>query len=153
MLDLIADLGQNYIRQKSEIGSEDFTKESWCNQIHFMQALLVGFRWSRSVISFVSSPANLWPPRLFCLWDFLGKSTGMGFYALLHGIFPTQRSKLPLLSPAAPALQADPLPLSHWGKPCFRYWGTANWTWAHPAFLHMEGMLSSMDKKEETRGT
>ena len=93
------------------------------------------------------------PPGSSVYGIFLGKSTGMGFYALLHVIFPTQRSKLPLLSPATPALQADPLPLSRWGKPCFRYWGTANWTWTHPSFLHMEGMLSSVDKKEETRGT
>ena len=119
MLDIIADLGLNYTRQKSEISSEDFTKESWYNQIHFMQALLIGFRCSHSVISVVSDSANLWPTRLFCLWDFLGKSTGMGCHALLSGIFPTPWSNLPLLSPASPALQADLLLLSHWGKPRF----------------------------------
>lgn len=41
---MTADLGLNYIRQKSEIGSEDFTKEKLVYPIHFMQAFLTGFR-------------------------------------------------------------------------------------------------------------
>ena len=46
-------------------------------------------------------------------WDSPGKNTGVGCHALLQGIFPTQGSEP--ASPAAPAVQADSLPLSHWG--------------------------------------
>ena len=36
-------------------------------------------------------------PSSSCLWDFLGKNTGVGCHALLQGIFPTQGSTLRLL--------------------------------------------------------
>ena len=39
----------------------------------------------------------LWPARLLCPWNFLGKSTRVGCHALLQGIFPTQGSNLCLL--------------------------------------------------------
>ena len=42
------------------------------------------------------------------------KNTGVGYHALLQQIFPTQAE---LMSPVAPALQADSSPLSHWGSP------------------------------------
>ena len=45
------------------------------------------------------------------LWDFPGKNSGVGFHALLQGIFPTQVSTLTLLH-----WQAGSLPLSHWGS-------------------------------------
>ena len=32
---------------------------------------------------------GLWPIRLLCLWNFLGKSTGVGCHFLLQGVFPT----------------------------------------------------------------
>ena len=32
------------------------------------------------------------PTRLLCLWDSPGKNTGVGYYFLLQGIFPTQGS-------------------------------------------------------------
>ena len=35
--------------------------------------------------------------QLLCLWDFLGKNTGVGCHSLLQGIFPTQGSNLGLL--------------------------------------------------------
>ena len=35
-------------------------------------------------------PRGLWPTRLLCPWNSSGKSTGVGFQALLQGIFPTQ---------------------------------------------------------------
>ena len=35
--------------------------------------------------------------RLFCLWNFPGKNTGVGCHVLLQGIFPTQGSNLCLL--------------------------------------------------------
>ena len=48
-----------------------------------------------SVISVVSDSLRrhgLQPTRLLSLWDFPGKSTGVGCRALLQGIFPTQES-------------------------------------------------------------
>ena len=42
-------------------------------------------------------PHGLWPVRLFCPWDFLGKNTGVSCHFLLQGIFPTQGSNLNLL--------------------------------------------------------
>ena len=47
--------------------------------------------------------------------DSPGKNTGVGCHALLQGIVLTQGLKP--LSPAAPELQADSLPLSHQGSP------------------------------------
>ena len=44
-------------------------------------------------------PYGLWPTRLLCPWDSLGKNTGEGCHALLQGIFPTQGSNLCLMSP------------------------------------------------------
>ena len=52
--------------------------------------------------------------RLLCPWDFPGKNTGVGCYALLKRIFLTQGLNLSLV---APALQAGSLPLSHWENP------------------------------------
>ena len=47
--------------------------------------------------------------------DSPGKNTGVGFHALLQGIFPTQGSNLRLL--CLLHWQADFLPLSHLGSP------------------------------------
>ena len=62
-------------------------------------------------------PHGLKPSRLLCPWDFPGKNPAVGCHALapLQGIFLTQGLNLHL--PAAPALQADSFPLSHWGSP------------------------------------
>ena len=45
----------------------------------------------------ISWPHGLCPSRLLCLWDSADKNTGVGCYALLQGIFPTQGSNPPLL--------------------------------------------------------
>ena len=37
------------------------------------------------------------PAKLLCPWDFPGKNTGLGYHALLQGIFPTQGSHPHLL--------------------------------------------------------
>ena len=42
-------------------------------------------------------PLGLQPSRLLCPWDSPGKKTGVGCYALLRGIFPTQGSNPGLL--------------------------------------------------------
>ena len=43
------------------------------------------------------NPMDCRPARLLCLWDFLGKSTGVGSHFLLQGIFLTQGSNQHLL--------------------------------------------------------
>ena len=40
---------------------------------------------------------GLYPTRLLCLWDSLGKNTRVGSYSLLQGTFPTQGLNLHLL--------------------------------------------------------
>ena len=45
---------------------------------------------TRSVMSSSLGPHGLWPTRLLCPWNSLGKNTGVGCYSLLQGIFPTQ---------------------------------------------------------------
>ena len=35
-------------------------------------------------------PMDLWSARLLYLWDSPAKNTGVGYHALLQGIFPTQ---------------------------------------------------------------
>ena len=53
-------------------------------------------------------------------WDFPG-NTGVGCHFVLQSIFLTQGTKLS--SPAASTvLQANSLPLSHWGKSKHRQW-------------------------------
>ena len=52
---------------------------------------------SHSVVSNSLRPEGLQPARLFCLWDFPDKNTGVGSHFLLQGIFPTQGSNLGLL--------------------------------------------------------
>ena len=57
---------------------------------------------------------GLYPTKLFCLWKFPGKNTGVVCHFLLQGIFPTQGLSLSLL--CLLHWQADSLPLSHLGK-------------------------------------
>ena len=56
-------------------------------------------------------PHGLQLVRLLCSWNSPGKSTGVGCFSLLRGIFPIQGSNL------SPTLQADSVPLSHQGSP------------------------------------
>ena len=60
---------------------------------------------------------GLQPTRLLSLWDFPGKNTGVGCHFLLQGIFPTQGLNPCLLCPLH--WQANSLPLSHVGSPCY----------------------------------
>ena len=52
----------------------------------------------------------LWPTRVLCPWNSLGKNTGVGCHSFHQGIFLTQGSNWNLLH-----WQADSLPLSHQG--------------------------------------
>ena len=56
----------------------------------------------------LGDPLDCW---LLCPWVSLGKNTGVGCNALLHGIFPTQGSNLFL--GVSPASKAESLPLSN----------------------------------------
>ena len=59
----------------------------------FLVVYIVNCEW---VILIIVQQDELQPTRLLCLWDSLGKNTGVGYHALLQGIFPTQESD-PLL--------------------------------------------------------
>ena len=50
-----------------------------------------------SCFSYVQLFATLWAARLPCPWDSQGKNTGVGYHALLQGIFLIQRLNLHLL--------------------------------------------------------
>ena len=72
----------------------------------------------RSVTLVVSDPVRphgLWPAWLLCPWDSPGKNTGVGWHALLQGIFPTQGSD-PRFSHLQ-HWQVGSLPLAHLGTP------------------------------------
>ena len=60
-------------------------------------------------------PRRLQPARLLCLWDSLGKKTGVGCHALLLGVFPTQGSSSGLSHLLRQP--AGSLPLAPPGKP------------------------------------
>ena len=64
--------------------------------------------WVTSVVSDFLRPRGLWPARLLCPWDSLGRNTGVGFHFLLQ-IFPTQGWNLQLVLPLL--WQAGSLPL------------------------------------------
>ena len=62
------------------------------------------------------NPVDCSPPgSSLCPWDSPGKNTGVGFHALLLGIFPTWGSNSHL--PVSPALLADSLPTEPPRKP------------------------------------
>ena len=62
-----------------------------------MRILLFNSCFSHSVMSDSLWPHGLQPAQLLCLWNFLGKSTGVGCHSLLQGIFLIQGSNLCLL--------------------------------------------------------
>ena len=53
---------------------------------------------AKSLQSDFLQPCGPQPSRLLCPWDSPGKNTGVGCHFLLQGVFPTQGSKLHLLS-------------------------------------------------------
>ena len=59
----------------------------------------------------ICDPVDCSPPGSSVHGDFSGKNAGVGFHALLQGIFPTQG-----LNPRSPALRADLYHLSHHGS-------------------------------------
>ena len=61
-------------------------------------------------------PMDCSPPVFLCPWDFPGKNTGVGWHALLQGVFPTQG-----LNPLLLHLQVGTLPLAPPGKPQLQF--------------------------------
>ena len=53
--------------------------------------------WITSVVSDSLWPYGPWPARLLCPWDSPGVNSGVGFHALLQGIFSIQESNLHVL--------------------------------------------------------
>ena len=45
----------------------------------------------------VLQPPGLWPARLLCPWNSIGKNTEVGCHALLQAVFQTQESNLHIL--------------------------------------------------------
>ena len=64
--------------------------------VHFILCDFCCFLVIKSCLTLLR-PHGLQPARLLCPWDFPGKNTGVGFHALLQGIFPIQGSSLHLL--------------------------------------------------------
>ena len=60
-----------------------------------LQALLVCLG-TQSCLT-LCDPMDCSPPGFLCPWDCPGKNTGMGYHAILQGIFLTHRSNLGLL--------------------------------------------------------
>ena len=80
-------------------------------------SIIISERESCSVMSDSLLPHGLQPARLLCPWDSPGKNTGVGFHALLQGIFPTQG-----LSPGLPHCRWIIYQLSHKGNPRVLEW-------------------------------
>ena len=72
-----------------------------------------------SVVSDSCDPLDCSPPGSSVHGDSPGKNTGVGCYALLQGVFPTQGWNLCLLR--LQHWQAGPLPLAPPGKPVYHY--------------------------------
>ena len=95
------------------------------------------WKWSCSVVSDPQRPRGLQPSRLFCPWDFPGKSTGVGCHCLLR-ITSTHTFKcLPRAwHCAGPSLSDQSrwsLPAGHWVRErvCWpiKYSWTYSYTW------------------------
>ena len=67
---------------------------------------------SRSVMFDSLQPHGLYPTRLLCPWNFLGKNTGVGCHFHLQRIFPTQGS-----NPGLQYCRQTLYHLSHQGSP------------------------------------
>ena len=68
-------------------------------------------------VTSVMWPCGPQPTRLLCPWDASGKNTGMGWHALLQGIFPTQGS-----NPGFPHCRKILHCLSHQASPRILEW-------------------------------
>ena len=75
-----------WLRGSRKQGREENCSHSCCTVAECCAVL------SRSLVSDPLRPCGLQPAGLLCPWDSPGKSTGVGFHALLQGIFPTQGS-------------------------------------------------------------
>ena len=69
------------------------------------------------IVKSLCDPLNCSPPASSVHEDSPGKNTGVGFYALLQGIFPTQES-----NPGLPHYRQILYHLSHQGSPRILEW-------------------------------
>ena len=90
-----------------------------------------------SVVLDPLQPNGLSPARLLCLWDSLGKDTGVGCHALLQGIFPTQG-----LNPGLLRCRQILYHLSHQGSPPWSF-PTSTCKFFH---FHLKNNLQSIAK-------
>ena len=84
-----------------------------------VQSLREIIKGSHSLVSDSLRPHGLYPTGLLHPWNFLGKSTGVGFHFLLQGIFPTHGSNQGL-----PHFGQTLYHLSHQGIPIYILWDT-----------------------------
>ena len=89
----------------------------YCFQFPLLLPVVASAAAVTSVVSDSVRPRRRQPTRLLCPWDSPGKNTGMGCYALLQGIFPTQGSN-PGLWHCRQILYC----LSHQGSPKILEW-------------------------------
>ena len=109
--------GYNQLQHLSPLGARESPEGKDHVKIQFCQPLCWDQAWelSCSVVSTLII-SGLKPARLPCPWDFSGKNTGVGCYFLFPPTRDLPDSGIESVSPAAPALQADSLPLSHQGN-------------------------------------
>ena len=79
----------------------------------------MGLRSVALVMSNSLQPCEPYPARLLCPRDSPGENTGVGCYAILQGIFPTQGS-----NPGHLYCRQIPYRLSLQGSPCQLYFNT-----------------------------
>ena len=97
---------------------------------------------SCSVVSKSLQPHGLKPRRLFCPWNFPGKSTGVRCHCLLQGIFPTQGLNLPLH--ISLHCWDDSLPCATWEA----WWLELQWLYCnHKVNLRIEASLDQKRKE------
>ena len=90
-----------------------FSSLNFDSCIHLGEVLV-----ARSCLT-LCDPKDCSPTRLLCSWDSPGRNTGVGYHALLQGIFPTQESNPGLLCHLH--WQGGSLPLAPPGKPQVSY--------------------------------
>ena len=105
-------------RDKNKKGSFGKKDMSSLVRLKIVGIKLALSKWSRSVVSDSLPPHGLQPPRLLCLWDFPGKSTGVGCRFLLQRIFVQRIFPTQGLNPGLPHCRGMLYPLSHQGSPC-----------------------------------
>ena len=104
------------------------------------------WKWSHSVMSDSSWPHGLQPTRLFCLWDFPVKSTGVGCRCLLHQEYYAAASAVKLLQ-SCPTL-CDPIDAVHQAPQSLGFSRQEHWSGNTGVGCHF--LLQCMKVKSES---